>query len=110
MNFELSQENVEFWKSNDSLSNDLKSFQEKFLLFKKEKDELQMKCANLETIVLKFSKGEENLNKILGTQKISFNKKINSFNSFNKKKYYKKFFVKSTNYKSETSIAIIVIK
>ena len=39
MNSELSQENVEFRKSNDSLSNDLKSFQEKFALLEKEKDE-----------------------------------------------------------------------
>jgi len=63
----LSQENVDFRKSNDSLSNDLKSFQEKFILLEKEKDELQMKCANLEKIILKLSKGEENLNKILDT-------------------------------------------
>ena len=69
MNFELSQENVEFLKSNDSLSNDLKSFQQKFVFFEKEKDELQVKCVNLEKIVLKFSRGEPNLNKILGTQK-----------------------------------------
>jgi len=53
MNFELSQENVEFQKSNASLSNDLKSFHEKFVL-KKQKDELQMKYTNLETSVLKF--------------------------------------------------------
>jgi len=39
INSELSQENVEFRKSNDSLSNDLKSFQEKFALLEKEKDE-----------------------------------------------------------------------
>ena len=46
-NFELSQENVEFRKSNDSGSNDLKSFQEKVVLLEKEKDELHVKCANL---------------------------------------------------------------
>jgi len=75
MNFELSQENIEFQKPNDSLSNDLKSFQEKFILLEKEKDELQIKYVNLEKIVLKFSRGEENLNKIPGTQKISLTKK-----------------------------------
>jgi len=56
MNFELSQENVEFRKSNDSFSNDIKSFHEKFVLLEKEKDELQMKCVNLEKIILKFSR------------------------------------------------------
>ena len=39
-NFELFQENVEFQKSNDLVSNDLKSFQEKVVLLEKEKDEL----------------------------------------------------------------------
>jgi len=53
-----------------------------------------MKGAKLETIVSKFSKGEENLNKILGTQKMSFNKEGIGFNPFNKKKCYKNFFIK----------------
>ena len=72
INFELSQQNIEFRKSND-----LKSFQEKFILLEKEKDELQIKCVNLEKIILKFSKEEDNLNKILDTQKVSFNKEGN---------------------------------
>ena len=55
-----------------------------------------MNCANLEKIVLKFSKGEENLNKILGTQIASFNKEGIGFNPFNKKKCYKNFFIRST--------------
>jgi len=59
-NPKLSQENVKLRKSNDSLSNDIRSFQEKFGLLEKEKDELQMRCANLEKIVLNFSEGEEN--------------------------------------------------
>ena len=62
-------ENVEFQRSNNSVSNDLKSFQEKFVHFEKEKEELQVKCADLTKIVFNFSKGEKNLNKILGTQK-----------------------------------------
>jgi len=66
-----------------------------------------MKCANLKKIILKFSKREENLNKILGTQKVSFNKERISFNSFNRKAYYKSFFIESTNYKSETAITCI---
>ena len=102
--FELFQENVEFRKSNDLVCNDLKSFQEKVVLLEKEKDELQVKCANLEKIVLKFLKGEENLYKILGTQKTSFNKEGVGFNLFNKKKYYKNLFVKSTYPKSKASI------
>jgi len=47
MNFKLSQQNIPFRKSNDSLSNNLKSFQEKFIVLEKKKDELQMKCADL---------------------------------------------------------------
>ena len=104
MNFKLSQENVGFQKSNNSLSNDLKSFQEKFVLIEKEKDELQMKCVNLETIVLKFSKVEKNLNKIVDPQKMTFKKERIGFNPFNKNKCYKNLFVKLTNYKSESSI------
>ena len=44
-----------------------------------------MKCSKLEKVVFKFSKGEENSNKILGTQKASFNKEGIGFNPFNKK-------------------------
>ena len=71
---------------------------------KNKKDELQTKYVNLEKIILTFSRGEENLNKILGTKKMSFKKEGIGFNPFNKKKCYKHFFVKSTNYKIETSI------
>jgi len=46
----LSQENVEFRKPN-LVSNDSKRFQEKVVLLEKEKDDLQVKCANLEKIV-----------------------------------------------------------
>ena len=100
----MSQENIELQKSNDLLSNDLNIVQEKFVLLQKEKNELQSKCADLKKIVLKFSKVEENLNKILGSQKTSFNKEGIDFNPFNKKKCYKNFFVKSTNHKSSNSI------
>jgi len=43
-----------------------------------------MKRANLEKILLNFSKGEKNLNKILSTQKISFNEDKIGFNPSNK--------------------------
>jgi len=46
----------------------------------------------------------ENFNKILGTRKTSVNKEEIGFNSFNNKKCYKNFFVRSANYKSETFI------
>lgn len=46
-NFELSQENIELWKSNDLMSNDFKNFQEKVVLLEKQKDELKVKCAGL---------------------------------------------------------------
>ena len=78
--------------ANDSLPNNLKGLHEKFVFLENEKDELQNKYANLKTIVLKFSKGEENLNKILSTQKASFNKEGISFNLFNKKEALQKHF------------------
>ena len=86
------------------MCDDLKSFQQKAVLLEKEKDELQLKYADLEKIVLNFSKGEDNLNKILGIQKASFNKEGIGFSPFNKNKCYKNFFAKSTYYKSKTFI------
>jgi len=60
------------------------------VFLKKENNDLQFKCAYLEKIVFKFYKGEENLNKILSSQKASFNKEGIGFNPFNKNKCYKK--------------------
>jgi len=59
-----------------------------------EKNELQFKCNNLQKLVLKFSKGQDNLDKLLGSQRMSFNKEGIGYNHFNKKKIYKNFFVK----------------
>ena len=59
-----------------------------------EKNELQSKCDNLQKLVLKFSKGQDNLDKLLGSQKMSFNKEGIAYNPFNKKKIYKNLFVK----------------
>jgi len=39
-----------------------------------EKKGFQSKCEDLKKVVLKFSKGQNNLNKLLGSQRISFNK------------------------------------
>jgi len=48
-------------------------------------------------MVLKFSKGQNNLDKLLGSQRVSFNKEGIGYNPFNKKKNYKKFFVQETS-------------
>jgi len=50
-------------------------------------------------MVLKFCKGQNNLDKLLGSQRMSFNKEGIGYNPFNKKKAYKKYFVQeaSTN-------------
>ena len=45
-------------------------------------------------MILKFSKGQDNLDKLLGSQKMSFNKEGIGYNPFNKKKTYKNLFVK----------------
>ena len=77
---------------------------EKHILLAKEKNDLQSKCAYLQEIILKFSKSEGNLNKIPGSQKVSFNNGGINFNFFNEKKCYRNFFVKSTNHESSWSL------
>ena len=47
--------------------------------------------------MLKFSKGQDNLDKLLGTQRISFNKEDIGYNPLIKKKTYEDFFVQSTS-------------
>jgi len=68
-----------------------------------EKKELQSKCEDLEKMVLKFSKGQDNLDKLLGSQRISFNKEDIGYNPFNKKKTYKNFFIQEAS-KNESHI------
>ena len=48
--------------------------------------ELQFKCEDLEKMVLEFSKAQDNLDKLLGSPRMSFNKEGIGYNSFNKKK------------------------
>ena len=38
------------------------------------KQEVQSKCKGFKKLVLKFSKGQKNLDKLLGSQRMSFNK------------------------------------
>ena len=61
--------------------------------------ELQAKCDKDHKILLKFIKGQENLDKILWTQRASFNNEGIWYNHFSKKNTYKNFFIKSTPYK-----------
>jgi len=62
-----------------------------------EMEELQSKYEGLEKVVLKFSKGQDNLDKLLHSQRISFNKEGIGYNLFNRKKTYKNFFVHETS-------------
>jgi len=48
-------------------------------------------------IAFKFSKGQENLDKLLGAQRIFFNKEGIRDNPFNKKKTYRNFFVQEAS-------------
>jgi len=62
-----------------------------------EKKELQSKCEDLEKMVLKFSKGQDKLDKLLESQRMSFNKEGIGYNPFNAKKTYKNFFVQEAS-------------
>jgi len=68
-----------------------------------EKKELQSKCEDLLKMVLKFSKGKDNLDKLHGSQRMSFNKEGIGYNPFNKKKTYKNLFVQTAS-KNESHI------
>jgi len=48
-------------------------------------------------MALKFSKGKDNLDKLLGSQRMSFNKEGIRYNPSNKKKTYKNFFVQEAS-------------
>ena len=73
-----------------------------------EKRELQSKREDLQKLVLKFSKGQDNLDKLLGSQRMSFNKEGIGYNPFNKKKTYKNFIIKRHLKMNLTSYATIV--
>ena len=62
----------------------------------KGKQEVQSKCGAFEKLALKFTKGQDNLDKLLGSQRMSFNKEGIGYNPLNKKKAYKNFFIKET--------------
>jgi len=68
-----------------------------------------MKCANFEKIVLKISKGEENLNKILDTQEMSFNREGIGFNSFNKKNITKTSLLNRLTIKVRLLLLVIIV-
>jgi len=63
----------------------------------KEKEEIQSKCRAFETLALKFTKGQDNLDKLHGLQRMSFSKEGIGYNPLNKKKAYKNFFIKETS-------------
>ena len=63
----------------------------------KEKQKIQSKCGAFEKLALKFTKGQDNLEKLLGSQRMSFNKEGIGYNPLNKKKAYKNFFIKETS-------------
>jgi len=63
--------------------------------------ELQVKCDNNQKIILKFTQGQENLHKVLCTQKASFNKEGIGYNHLNRNKCYKNFFVNPNFYKKK---------
>jgi len=57
----------------------------KITLKLREKKELNSICVDLEKMVLKFSKGQNNLGKVVGSQRMSFNIEGIGYNPFNKK-------------------------
>ena len=58
--------------------------------------ELSTKCDAKHKTILKFTQGQENLDRLLSTQRASFNKEGIGYDHFNKKKNYRNFFVKPT--------------
>ena len=83
----LKQKNVALGKMNYDLH-------DKIRILENKNEELQDKCNKEHKIILKFTKGQENLDKLLCNQKTSFNKEEIGYNHSNKKKTYKSFFVK----------------
>jgi len=75
-------------KLNNDLHNKNKTLEDKNL-------ELQIKYDDNKKI-LKFTQGQENLDKLLCTQKAFFNKEGIGYNHLNKNTCYKNFFVKPT--------------
>ena len=63
----------------------------------KEKQDVQSKCGASEKLALKFTKGPDNLDKLLGLQRLSINKEGIGYNPLNRKKAYKNFFIKETS-------------
>ena len=69
--------------------------------FRNKNFELQAKCDDNKKIASKFTEGQQNLDRLLCTQKASFNKEEIGYNYFNKKKSYNNLFVKSTWHKKD---------
>ena len=55
-------------------------------ILEKEKEELQSKH-DLEKVILKFTKGQDSLDKLLGSQRMSFNKEGVGYNVLIKRKF-----------------------
>jgi len=91
---QLNQKNVALEKLNNVLHDKVKSLEN-------ENVEFQAKCDKDHRIILKFIQGQENLDKLLCTQRASFNKEGTRYNHLNKKKTYKNFCVKSTPHKKD---------
>jgi len=73
-----------------------------------EKKELQSNCEDLEKMVLKFSKGQGNLDKLLASQRMSFNKKVLDTDLLTKRKLTKTSLFKRYLKMHLTSYVIIV--
>ena len=63
----------------------------------KENEVLKKKSNELNEIVLKFTSGQKNLEKLLSTQKCVFDKGGLGYKPYLKQKYYKNYFVKATS-------------
>ena len=91
---EANQKNEALQKWNNDLHDKIRSSEN-------ENRELKAKCDKDHKIILKFSKGPENLDKLLCTQRASFNKEEIGYNHSNKKKTYKNFFVKFAPHRND---------
>jgi len=83
-------------------------FHRRIETLEKEEIELRSKYGGLEKVVLKFSKRQDNLDKLLGSQRMSFNKEGIWYKPFDKTKHAKISLLKRHPKKYLTPYAIII--
>lgn len=93
----LKENNLQFILQKRSLQKSSSELHVRIKLLQKKRKGFNLKCEGLEKLVLKFSKRQDNLDKLSGSQRMSFNKEGIRYNPFTKKKESKNFFIQETS-------------